>query len=164
MNPQRDRGIRAEREACAILHKLLGASVRRRANEGIREDIGDLIGLPDTTIQISAVPDSTTKIADRATRKTVDVEKQRARAGDTHAVVLLRIDGGHWRAVCTTPQLHRLKVDLADAAVYINPPAPGATIRWAPMFSCRDWSLAGGLWVATIDGWARTWQQTVAAR
>ena len=162
MNPQRERGMRAEREACALLSRALHIDVRRMANQGIREDIGDLIGVPDTTIQVSAVPDSPTKIHDRATRKTVDVEKQRARAGVTHAVVLLRIDGGHWRAVCTTPQLHRLGVDLADAAVFKDPPAPGVTIRWAPMFSCRDWSLAGGLWVATIDGWARTWQQTVA--
>ena len=159
MNPQRDRGIRAEREACAILHKALGVTIRRRANEGIREDIGDLIGVPDCTIQVSAVPDSPTKIAARAATKTRDAEQQRQRAGTAHALVLLRIDGGLWRAVVDSRSLGALGANAAHAAVYLNAPSPGLVIRWAPMFSCRDWSLITGtrMFVTTVDSWARTY-------
>ena len=68
-SPQRDRGIRAEREACALLTELTGFTVMRMANQGIRQDIGDLIGLPDTTIQVSAVPRQPTRTARMAREK-----------------------------------------------------------------------------------------------
>ena len=47
-NPQRDAGIRAENEACRLLEAALQlpeGTVRRRKNEGIHEDIGDLIDM-----------------------------------------------------------------------------------------------------------------------
>ena len=166
MNPQRDRGIRAEREACALLAQALNVDVRRRANEGIRQDIGDLIGVPDTTIQVSAVPDNHTKIAARAATKTRDAEQQRRRAGAAHALVLLRIDGGMWRAVIDSRALTELGANAAQTAVYLNAPSPGLVIRWAPMFSCRDWSLITGTdtFVGTVDSWARTYHQNQTAR
>ena len=57
-NPQRDAGIRAENEACRLLEAALElpeGTVRRRKNEGIHEDIGDLIGIPNTTIQVTRI-------------------------------------------------------------------------------------------------------------
>jgi len=160
VNPARDRGIRAEREACAVLARALDLDIRRRANEGVREDIGDLIGVPDTTIQVSAVPDNPTKIAERAHSKLVDVELQRQRAGTTHAVVLLRIDGGHWRALCATNHLYAL-TGAVEANVVADPCArPGLVLRWAPLFACRTWTHVPltGKYVASLDGWCRSWR------
>lgn len=93
MNPQRDRGIRAEREACVMLSGLLDLDVRRRANEGIRDDISDLIGLPDTAIQVSACKRNDTAIAARARTKVSDCGLQQARLQAAHGVTLLRING-----------------------------------------------------------------------
>lgn len=160
MNPQRDRGIRAEREACVLLSAALDLDVRRRANEGIREDIGDLVGVPDTTIQVSAVPDDPTKIGARAQQKAAGCAVQQARAGTTHGVVLLRIDGGHWRAVCSGDQLEALGWAGLPAPSGMR---PGLIVRWAPMFAAGTWTLshpaasAGGLFAAGLDGWADCW-------
>ena len=164
MNPARERGMRAEREACVLLSQALDLDVRRMANQGIREDIGDLVGIPNVTVQVSAVPDNPTEIARRAKTKVVDAITQAERAGTTHSLVLLRIDGGHWRAICTTEQLDRHGA-LGDAAVLIDPPAPGHVIRWAPVFAAADWIAVdrSGPWVSTLNGWARTYltQRTV---
>ena len=162
MNPQRERGIRAEREACAILTEALGVDVRRRANEGIRLDIGDLVGVPDTTVQVSAVPDNPTIIAKRATGKIVDVAAQAMRAGTAHAVVVLRVDGGHWRAVVDTAHLHALDPRMARGAPAVDDNlTPGVVIRWAPSFAGGRWVYIPrtDMWANTLDEWARDLRQ-----
>lgn len=155
-NPNRDRGMRAEREACKLLTDLTGFPVQRMANQGIPLDVGDLYGIPDTTVQVSAVNPLPARIWDRARQKTGDCTKQQERHGMRHGVVLLRIDGGTWRALTTTPQL----LWLAGDRDYDNTNnqdrdvTPGAIIRWAPYWA-PGWSHVGlGIWVATLGHWA----------
>lgn len=93
MNPHNDRGKRAEREAVKLLCDLTGHPVDRRRNAGIRLDVGDLIGLPDTAIQVSACQRNDTAIAARARTKVIDCGLQQARLGAAHGVTLLRING-----------------------------------------------------------------------
>lgn len=163
MNPQRDRGIRTEREACALLVELTGHNVRRRANEGIREDIGDLIGLPDCTIQVSRVPDQPAAINNRARIKLADLALQQQRAATRHGVVLLRIDGagkrpGVWRALVNGEGLARLNVGVTFPAVLSKP--NGWLIRHAPDQVTGGWhelfigQAPYGRYVATIETWA----------
>lgn len=151
MNPQRDRGIRAEREACKLLTEHLGMTVRRRANEGIREDIGDLVGVPDTTVQVTAIRDDTISITKRVAAKLEDVAKQQATHGMTHAAVLLRIDGGEWRAIVPESwrdhyyELHYIRIPRATLT-------DGQLVRWGPCF--QPWTGISGGYVADLETWA----------
>ena len=158
MNPQRDRGIRAEREACVLLGGLLGLDVHRRKNEGIPEDIGDLIGVPDTAIQISAVPCRHLAVAQRARTKIVDCAIQQARLGARHGVVLMRIDGNNqrppaWRALVDVDQFAAL-----DAGSVI--PNPRTTLGQIIIEADR-WELASFysncIIVCSLATWAATW-------
>lgn len=160
MNPARDRGIRTEREACALLVELTGHNVRRRTNEGIREDIGDLIGLPDTTIQVSRVPDNPTAINDRARCKLADLALQQQRAGTRHGVVLLRIDGagrrpGVWRALVDDVEAEALGTHNVCAWHR----SQGWIIRHAPDVATGGWHrVTGGRYVATVETWVADWR------
>jgi hypothetical protein len=162
VNPARDRGIRTEREACALLVELTGHNVRRRANEGIREDIGDLIGLPDTTIQVSRVPDNPTAINDRARCKLADLALQQQRAGTRHGVVLLRIDGagrrpGVWRALVNDGGTKALGDGGRLVFGWHNP--KGWIIRHAPDIQTGGWhQVAEGRYVATVETWVADWK------
>lgn len=153
-NPNRDRGMRAEREACKLLTDLTGFPVQRMANQGIPLDVGDLYGIPNTTIQVSAVNPLPARIWDRARQKTVDCTKQQERHGMRHGVALLRIDGGTWRALVTTEQL----LELAPIAGFVEDMTldvtPGAIIRWAPYWAAGWTHVGAGIWVTTLGHWA----------
>ena len=157
-SPQRDRGMRAEREACALLTELTGFTVQRMANQGIRQDIGDLIGLPDTTIQVSAVPRDPKAIAARTRLKLAGLEAQQRNAGTRHGVVILRIDGNNqtppaWRAVITETHLQRL--GLTSWGI----PYPDTTIGDA-ILNADGWAHlpAGyGRLVAPLETWCNAW-------
>lgn len=157
-SPQRDRGMRAEREACALLTELTGFTVQRMANQGIREDIGDLIGLPDTTIQVSAVPRQPKAIAARTRLKLAGLDAQQRNAGTRHGVVILRIDGNNqtpvaWRAVITETHLQRLGLTRWGI------PYPATTIGHA-ILNADGWAHlpAGyGRLVAPLETWCTAW-------
>lgn len=172
-NPQRDAGIRAENEACRLLEAALElpeGTVRRRKNEGIHEDIGDLIGIPNTTIQVTRIGakgwNNYGRIAQRARTKAADCEQQQARRNARHGVVLLRLDGNShrpaiWRAIITTPQLHALHASW-DICTWAISPTQGAIVRdlTGDQPPERTWLAAPGprnLWVSTLEGWARSW-------
>jgi hypothetical protein len=99
-NPQKDRGDRAERELAAILADQLGIPVRRKLGAGRLDDIGDIDGLPDTTVQAKNYTDIT-----RALREGLDAAvRQQANAGTTHGVAFIRRPGGRWFAAMTVEQ------------------------------------------------------------
>jgi hypothetical protein len=99
-NPQKDRGDRAERELAAILADQLGIPVRRKLGAGRLDDIGDIDGLPDTTVQAKNYTDIT-----RALREGLDAAvRQQANAGTTHGVAFIRRPGGRWFAAMTIEQ------------------------------------------------------------
>lgn len=157
-SPQRDRGIRAEREACALLTELTGFTVMRMANQGIRQDIGDLIGLPDTTIQVSAVPRQPKAIAARTRLKLAGLEAQQRNAGTRHGVVILRIDGNNqtppaWRAVITETHLERLGLTTWGM------PYPDTTIGQA-ILNADGWTHLPAGWgriCAPLETWCNAW-------
>lgn len=160
MNPQRDRGIRTENEACRMIEDRLHLpykAVNRRKNEGIPEDIGDLIGVPDCTVQVTRCKDDLRSIADRARTKIADLALQQQRAGTRHGVVLLRIDGagrrpGVWRAIVDAAELGRLGGLLHDG----QPPASyGWIVRHAPDQVTGGWHyVTANRFVATVETWA----------
>jgi hypothetical protein len=99
MHPSRRKGASAEREVAGLLTDLLGHKVVRRYNLGTHEDIGDLVGLPDTCLQVAAWSD-----LDRAVReKLPELEQQQARSGSTFAAMFCRRRGGRY-VVCMTPE------------------------------------------------------------
>ena len=171
-NPQRDAGIRAENEACRLLEAALQlpeGTVRRRANEGVRLDVGDLIGIPNTAIQVTRIGakgwNNLGRIAQRARTKADDCEQQQARRNARHGVVLLRLDGNShrpavWRAIITNPQLHALNASW-DTCNLITYQTQGAVIRdFGGVKPKHTWLCSPGvrtLWVSTLEGWARSW-------
>lgn len=100
-SPQKRKGDAAELEIARILHDLTGWPVRRKLGAGRTDDEGDLEGIPDTVVQVANWADVTRAIR----QKPVEAEQQRANAGATFAVTLIRLRGGMWRAVLTPEQL-----------------------------------------------------------
>jgi len=100
-HPNKVKGDRAELEVARLLHDLTGWPVRRKLGAGRTDDEGDLEGIPDTVVQVANWAD-----VNRAIRqKPLEAEQQRANAGATFAVTLIRLRGGMWRAVLTPEQL-----------------------------------------------------------
>ena len=99
-NAAKRRGDRAELEAAAVLHDLTGWPVRRKLGAGRLDDVGDLDGLPDTTLQIAAWADALRAVRE----KPVAAERQRERADTTFAATMVRLRGGVWRVVLTPEQ------------------------------------------------------------
>lgn len=100
-NAARDKGLRAEREIAGIVSDLTGWDVRRMVGAGFTDDIGDLAGVPDTTVQVANWPSNTLSAY---VTKPDDAETQRNRAQTTFAVTFVRHKGGMWRAAMTLPQ------------------------------------------------------------
>jgi hypothetical protein len=106
------RGDDAEREAAVVLSDLLGFNVRRTLGAGRFDDIGDLEGLPQTTVQVAAWSDALRAIR----QKPLDVERQRERAGSMFCATLVRLRGGVWRVVLTPEQFATWAREALDPA------------------------------------------------
>ncbi len=90
------KGDRAELEVQAILQAELGLG-RRKLGAGRQDDMGDIDGIPDTVIQVTARAD----LARALREKLPEVEQQRQRAGATYSAVFARRRGGEWVVVMT---------------------------------------------------------------
>ncbi len=93
------KGDRAELEVQGILRDLLGVPARRKLGAGRLDDIGDIDGLPDTVIQVTAVDrpsDALAKLAETVT--------QQERAGATFGALFWRRRGGSFVVVMTPEQ------------------------------------------------------------
>jgi len=103
-SPQAQKGKKAEREAAGLLSDLLGYPVRRRLQEGRADDIGDLDGLPDCTVQVKNWVDF-----GRSIRSGVaDAVAQQATAGTTFGCAMVRSRGGNWYVAMTVEQFATL--------------------------------------------------------
>ena len=60
MNAQKNKGDRAEREACIYLTAATGYTVERRFGAGMELDKGDLVGIPNTAVSYTHLPLPTT--------------------------------------------------------------------------------------------------------
>ncbi len=94
----KDKGSRAEREVAAILETLTGRIVRRTL-AGHADDIGDLNGLDDTTIEVKNLA----SMADGINEGLRELVKEQANAGTTFGVCFVRRRGGQYVA-CMTPE------------------------------------------------------------
>lgn len=98
-NAQKRKGDRAELEVQGILRELLGVPARRMLGAGRKDDVGDMDGVPNTTIGVADWAD-----LDRAVReKLPKLEEQQERAGTTFAAGFFRRRGGTY-VVCMTPE------------------------------------------------------------
>jgi hypothetical protein len=104
MNPQKNKGDKAEREAADVLSDVLNIEVKRNLSAGIPGDVGDLHGVPNTVVQVA---DWQNKSA-ACLIKPREVEIQRKNAGVDYAMTMVRFRGGNWRVVMTIEQYARL--------------------------------------------------------
>jgi len=111
MNPQKNKGDRAEREACIYLTEATGHTVERRFGAGQDRDKGDLVGIPETIVQVTDMKDKSEAVL----RKPREAEQQRLNAGAKHAITMVRFnkrpgcaEGDNWRVVMTIEQFARL--------------------------------------------------------
>tara|TARA_A100000172_G_scaffold52088_1_gene32893 strand:- start:319 stop:660 length:342 start_codon:yes stop_codon:yes gene_type:complete len=111
MNPQKNKGDKAEREAAILLSKLLGIRIDRRFGAGQKLDTGDLEGIPNTVVQVCDLANKN----DAVLRKPREAEIQRKNAGVDHAITMVRFkkikgqeEGDNWRVVLTLEQYAKL--------------------------------------------------------
>ena len=104
MNPQKNKGDRAEREACIYLTAATGHIVERRFGAGMENDKGDLVGIPNFCVQVA---DWQNKSA-ACLIKPREVEQQRKNAGVDFVASMVRFRGGEWRVVLTPEQFNTL--------------------------------------------------------
>ena len=112
-NPQKNKGDKAEREACALLTEFTGYEVERRFGAGMEKDKGDLVGIPDTVLQIANWKDTNAAVL----QKPREAEQQRINAKAKYAVSLVRYKkrpgckhGDNWRVVMTIEQLSLIHI------------------------------------------------------
>ena len=115
MNTAKNKGDAAEREAAALLTKFTGYEVERRFGAGQDKDKGDLVGIPDTVLQVANWKDTNAAVL----QKPREAEQQRINAKVKHASTLVRYkkrpgcaEGDNWRVVLTLQQYARLINDL----------------------------------------------------
>ena len=114
MNPQKNKGDKAERELAEILTELTGHEVKRTLSAGIPDDVGDLIGIPNLAIQVTSRGKG--NIGDAYLQKPREVEQQKKNAGVDHAATFVRHPGvrsenarlDRWRVVLTLEQYLRI--------------------------------------------------------
>jgi Holliday junction resolvase len=115
MNSNKIKGDKAEREACALLTEFTGYEVERRFGAGMENDKGDLVGIPDTVVQVCDLKNK----SDAVLRKPREAEQQRLNAKVDHAITMVRFnkrlgckEGDNWRVVMTIEQYARLINDI----------------------------------------------------
>jgi hypothetical protein len=91
------KGDRAEREAAALLTRLLHRPVRRLLGAGRTDDTGDLDNVAGWAIQVA----DWTDLARAVREKPIDAEVQAAHSGAQHGAALIRLRGGEFRIVMT---------------------------------------------------------------
>jgi hypothetical protein len=104
-NSSKRKGDRAELEVQGILRDLLGVPARRALGAGRKDDIGDITGVPDLTIQVS---NKQARFYEAIREKPLEAERQRERAGTSYAATFQRLRGGDYRVVLTVEQFMAL--------------------------------------------------------
>jgi hypothetical protein len=100
------KGDTAEREAATLIHNLLGVPARRKLGAGRQDDMGDIDGIPDTTIQVASR--NAAGLLEAVRHKPTACHVQQAAAGTTFGATFIRLNGGTWRVVLTPEQFATL--------------------------------------------------------
>lgn len=98
MHPSKRKGDKAELEVQGILRDLLGVGARRKLGAGRKDDIGDIDGLPNTVIQVTAASAPADALA-----KIAETVQQQQRAGALFGATWWRRRGGG-HVVMLTPE------------------------------------------------------------
>jgi hypothetical protein len=98
--PAKRKGDSAELEAARLIHDLLGVPARRKLGAGRADDMGDIDGIPDTTVQVCAVGPANL-VSRGLVLKPREADAQAVTAGTTFTATFVRIRGGTWRVVLT---------------------------------------------------------------
>ena len=85
MNAQKNKGDRAEREACLYLTAATGHIVERRFGAGQEKDKGDLVGIPNTVVQVCDMKNKSEAVL----RKPREAEQQRINAGVDQGEIII---------------------------------------------------------------------------
>jgi hypothetical protein len=93
-----DKGKRAEREVVALIAEHLGIDARRTL-AGHRDDLGDIVGLPSTTVEVKNLASLSAAINEGLQ----DLAKEQANAGQPFGVLFARRRGGRFVA-CMEPE------------------------------------------------------------
>jgi hypothetical protein len=104
MHPSKAKGNRAELQVQAMLRDNLGVPARRALGAGRLDDIGDVVGVPDTVIQVADRRDLQRTIK----LKPLEAERQRQNAKAQFAATFIKLFGGEWRVVMTPEQFFAL--------------------------------------------------------
>ena len=111
MNAQKNKGDRAEREACIYLTAATGHTIERRFGAGQDKDKGDLVGIPNTIVQVCDMKNKSEAVL----RKPREAEQQRLNAKVDYAITMVRFNkrpgcavGDNWRVVMTIEQYAKL--------------------------------------------------------
>jgi Holliday junction resolvase len=94
------KGDVAELELARQLEAELGVRVRRKLGAGRADDVGDIDGLTDTTVEVKAYRDTARAINDAMH----DLEREHANSGATFAVAFVKRPRLGWVAVMSVPQ------------------------------------------------------------
>lgn len=94
------KGDKAELEVQTLIRDLLGWPARRKLGAGRNDDMGDIDGCPDTTIQVAAYADIQRAIREKVATCTA----QQERAATTFGATFLRLRGGRYVVVLTPEQ------------------------------------------------------------
>jgi Holliday junction resolvase len=100
-HPSKRKGDWAEREISQILGDMTGWPVKRRGEAGAAKDIGDLVGIPDTCVEVKYRPDD---VARSIREGLVQLAAEQFNKGCTFGVLFVRRRGGQWVAVMDLEQ------------------------------------------------------------
>jgi hypothetical protein len=103
-NSAKHKGDRAELEVQGLLRDYLGVPARRQLGAGRLDDIGDIAGVPDTTIQVTNRAD----IGRAIREKLPETVEQQERAGSLFGALFCRRRGGGYVVVMTPVQFATL--------------------------------------------------------
>ncbi len=95
------KGDACEREVAALLNELLGVPAQRMLGAGRLEDVGDIAGVPNTTVQCA---NRQARFYETIREKPLQADQQRERAGNLFAMTFVRLRGGEYRVVLTVDQ------------------------------------------------------------
>lgn len=84
--PSKRKGDAAELEIAALLTGLLGFNVRRAIGAGRQDDTGDLVGIPDTTVEVK----NYATVSDAINAGIPDLEREMQNSGHLFGAVLVR--------------------------------------------------------------------------
>lgn len=102
-NAAKRKGDAAELEVQTLLRDHLGVPARRALGAGRKDDIGDITGVPQTCIQVTAADRPSDALA-----KLPGTTLQQARAGALFGALFWRRRGGRFVVVMTPEQFFTL--------------------------------------------------------